>query len=246
MKTSINIWTASNVLSFQSLFSWLCKIWEGIQHEQPSVQGHAGHSLQQPPSLCRLQDDPHLRGGGVEYPRRAAFTVTSLSLRIRWHNRCKDVGSSRILRQFISLVFSLFMDFGSLCNEEKPEDKEEAALKESKIWVQMQRLWQTTEGFKRSMQHWTQAMAVPRGLEGLLLRLAKCLVLLLKYERWYFPPDLKYELQRLKGLSRKLTMSLYQNSATAPKPLWEPGVWPSALCYDNLSKPSMPRRMIRG
>ena len=162
MKTSINIWTASNVLSFQSLFSWLCKIWEGIQHEQPSVQGQAGHLLQQAPSLRRLQDDPHLRGGGVEYPRRAAFTVTSLSLRIRWHNRCKDVGSSRILRQFISLVFSLFMDFGSLCNEEKPEDKEEAAPKESKIWVQMQRLWQTTEGFKRSMQHWTQAMAVPR------------------------------------------------------------------------------------
>ena len=241
MKTSINIWTASNVLSFQSLFSWLCKIWEGIQHEKPTVQGQAGHSLQQPPSLRRLQDDPHLRGGGVEYPRRAAFTVTSLSLRIRWHNRCKDVGSSRILRQFISLVFSL--DFGWLWNEEKPEDKEEAALKESKIWVQMQRLWQTTEGFKRSMQHWTQAMAVPRGLEGLLLRLAKCLVLLIKYE-----------LLHLKGLSRKLTMSLYQNSATAPKPLSEPGVWPSALCYEtkaslynnNLSKPSMPRRMIRG
>ena len=54
---------------------------------------------------------------------------------------------------------------------------------------------------------------LPRGLEGLLLRLAKCLVLLIKYE-----------LLRLKGLSRKLTMSLYQNSATAPKPLSEPGV----------------------
>ena len=114
MKTSINIWTANNVLSFQSLFSWLCKIWEGIQHEQPSVQGQAGHSLQQPPSLRRLQDDPHLRGGGVEYPRRAAFTVTSLSLRIRWHNRCKDVGSSRILRQFISLV-SAFLWISALC-----------------------------------------------------------------------------------------------------------------------------------
>ena len=117
-----------------------------------------------------------------------------------------------------SLLFSAFLWISALWNEEKPEDKEEAALKESKIWVQMQRLWQTTEGFKRSMQHWTQAMAVPRGLEGLLLRLAKCLVLLIKYE-----------LLRLKGLSRKLTMSLYQNSATAPKPLSEPGVWPSAL-----------------
>ena len=150
-----------------------------------------------------------------------------------------------------SLLFSAFLWISALWNEEKPEDKEEAALKESKIWVQMQRLRQTTEGFKRSMQHWTQAMEVPRGLEGLLLRLAKCLVLLLKYECWYFPPDLKYELQRPKGLSRKLTMSLYQNSATAPKPLSEPGVWPSyetkaSLYNNNLSKPSMPRRMIRG